>query len=162
MVDDICLMAEGGIEDSALAVHLRPNDGHVGFAVGFVRAACDGEAGGGEDTIGGIGMQIVLFTFHIEVFDSFRDWGLVFGDLNSVFHAIVAGVGDPLSAGEELPFAAISECVAHPAMASRHAHSAFHRDEDGLEFFRFDLAHRPDGDDEVEVFEHVSSLRENR
>ena len=51
---------------------------------------------------------------------------------DGIAHAVVAGMGDPLAAGHELPVGAVAEGVAHAAMTSRQPDARLHRVKHGI------------------------------
>ena len=63
----------------------------------------------------------------------------------------VAGMGDPLPAGDELVFGRFPERVAHAAVIAAEADAAFDRGSKRLRLFLGDLRHGVDRHDEAEV-----------
>src|SRR5579862_6124090 len=121
LLQDVAVVPERVVEHSSSSVALSENYWHFTQVSGMrTRYSRVREGGGGKHPHPRIHVQVILLAAYVEVVEALGDrMAQVAAHVDPVVHAIVTGVGDPLSPGHELPFGVQPESVAHSAVAAR-------------------------------------------
>ena len=133
-------MAKRAVEHPPFAVPLRPSHWHHHIA----------ETGGGQNRVAGVHVHVVVLRGHGEVFEALGDGAGHIGDIDLVGDPIAPWVGHPLAANHVLVFWLVTERISHAPMHPRDPRAVAHRLQQRVQLIRFDVPHRPDGDDQVQ------------